>query len=93
VIFVASTDLGSFSGKKQGDPEYERLVTRIHDATLKGGKYLAGPLAWKSTRQGYTFFQGPGETSLLKAGVTSLLHTPAGTEGRKGIAPTEGAEK
>src|SRR5262245_44790203 len=34
VVFVASTDLGSFSGFKQGEPQYEALATRIHDATL-----------------------------------------------------------
>ena len=45
VIFAASTDLSSFSGLKQGDPKYEALVTKIHDATLKSGKKLAGPLA------------------------------------------------
>jgi 2-keto-3-deoxy-L-rhamnonate aldolase RhmA len=31
-IFAASGDLGNFSGYKEGDPEYERLVTEIHDA-------------------------------------------------------------
>ena len=33
VIFAASTDLGNFSGHKQGEPAYETLVTRIKDAT------------------------------------------------------------
>src|SRR4051794_24088743 len=64
VIFAASTDLASFSGMKQGEPGYEALVTKIHDATLKAGKKLAGPLAWRQ-RPGYTFFQGPGETALI----------------------------
>src|SRR3982075_3206563 len=31
VIFAASTDLGNFSGHKQGEKEYESLVTKIHD--------------------------------------------------------------
>src|SRR5258707_337167 len=56
VIFAASTDLGNFSGYKQGDPQYEALVTRIHDVTLRAGLKLGGPLAWK-TRAGFTFFQ------------------------------------
>src|SRR6266849_1796129 len=47
VIFAASTDLGNFSGYKQGDPQYEALVTRIHDVTLKAGRKLGGPQAWK----------------------------------------------
>src|SRR5438105_13875262 len=31
VIFAASTDLGNFSGTKQGEPQYESMVTTIHD--------------------------------------------------------------
>jgi len=92
VIFAASTDLGSFSGHKQGEPEYEALVTRIHDATLKAGKKLAGPLAWK-TREGYSFFQGPGESALIKTGVTATLGNPTVQGPRKGVAAIEGSEK
>jgi 4-hydroxy-2-oxoheptanedioate aldolase len=93
VVFAASTDLSSFSGLKQGDPKYEALVTRIHDATLKAGKVLAGPLAWKSTRKNYLFFQGPGETSLIRAGAKAALTGAAPAGERRGVAPTEGAEK
>jgi 2-keto-3-deoxy-L-rhamnonate aldolase RhmA len=93
VVFVASTDLGSFSGAKQGEPKYEALVTKIHDATLGAKKKLAGPLAWKSTRKDYTFFQGPGETTLIKTGARVELGGTAPTDTKKGIAQTEGAEK
>lgn len=92
VVFAASTDLSSFSGLKQGDPKYEALVTKIHDAVLKHGKKLAGPLAWKD-RHGYTFFQGPGETSLISSGAKVALGNPAGAGPQRGVAPTEGAEK
>src|SRR5215469_3704950 len=34
VIFAASTDLGNFSGTKQGEPQYEAMVTTIHDIVL-----------------------------------------------------------
>lgn len=92
VIFAASSDLSSFTGLKQGDPKYEALVTKIHDVTLKGGKKLAGPLAWRE-RPGYTFFQGPGETSLLRAGARLAL-TGQSLEGeKKGVAIMEGTEK
>jgi 2-keto-3-deoxy-L-rhamnonate aldolase RhmA len=91
VVFVASTDLGSFSGLKQGQPEYEALVTRIKDAVLTHKKILAGPLAWKD-RPGYHFFQGPGETSLLRAGAKAALKGE--NEGApKGVAVIEGTEK
>jgi 2-keto-3-deoxy-L-rhamnonate aldolase RhmA len=93
VVFVASTDLSSFSGLKQGDPQYEALVTKTLNAVTKAGKKVAGPLAWKATRQGYSFFQGPSETSLLRTGVKIELGMGAGSEAKKGIAPTEGAEK
>ncbi|HUS08472.1 MAG TPA: aldolase/citrate lyase family protein [Bryobacteraceae bacterium] len=93
VVFVASTDLGSFSGAKQGDPKYEALVTKIHDATLTAKKKLAGPLAWKSTRKDYTFFQGPTETSLIKTGARIELGGAVPGEAKKGVAPIEGAEK
>lgn len=93
VVFVASTDLSSFSGLKQGDPAYEALVSTIRDATLTAGKKVAGPLAWKSTRKGYAFFQGPSETVLLKSGVKLALGDSPASESKKGVAPTEGSEK
>jgi 2-keto-3-deoxy-L-rhamnonate aldolase RhmA len=72
VVFAASGDLGNFSGKRQGDPEYEALVTRIKDATLKAGKKLGGPQAWKS-REGFSFFQGAAEAQLIRAGAQAAL--------------------
>jgi 2-keto-3-deoxy-L-rhamnonate aldolase RhmA len=72
VIFAASTDLGNFSGHKQGEPAYEALVTRIKDATLARGIKLGGPLAWKD-RPGFSFFQAPGETVLINAGAQVIL--------------------
>lgn len=72
VIFAASTDLGNFSGYKIGDPKYEALVTRIHDVTLKAGIRLGGPLMWKD-RPGFTFFQGPAESALIKSGAKVAL--------------------
>jgi 2-keto-3-deoxy-L-rhamnonate aldolase RhmA len=91
VVFVASTDLSSFSGLKQGDPKYEAIVDQIKNATLAAGKKVAGPLAWKNTRQGYAFFQGPSEASLIRTGVKVELGGGAAPETKKGIAPTEGA--
>jgi 2-keto-3-deoxy-L-rhamnonate aldolase RhmA len=96
VVFAASTDLGSFSGLRQGDPKYEALVTRIKDETLKAGRKVGGPLAWKD-RPGFTFFQGPGETALIRSGAQIALgsgQAPAGRRGgaRSGVAPIEGQE-
>jgi 2-keto-3-deoxy-L-rhamnonate aldolase RhmA len=72
VIFAASVDLGNFSGHKQGDTEYEALVKRVHDVTLQHEIKLGGPQAWNN-RQGFSFFQGPGETQLIRIGAKSNL--------------------
>ena len=73
VVFAASSDLGSFTGLRQGDSGYEALVTRIKDETLGAVRSLGGPLAWKGTREGYTFFQGPAATNLIRTGARVSL--------------------
>jgi 2-keto-3-deoxy-L-rhamnonate aldolase RhmA len=100
VIFAASTDLGNFSGYRQGQPEYESLVTKIHDTVLAHKIFLGGPQAWKGRpeRPGFTFFQGPGETNLIQQGARANLgiapptgRGPAGPG--TGVAPVEGQER
>ncbi|WP_031500567.1 HpcH/HpaI aldolase family protein [Bryobacter aggregatus] len=93
VVFVASSDLSSFSGLKQGDAKYEAMVDTIREATLKAGKKVAGPLAWKSTRKGYAFYQGPSETSLIKTGAKLSLGDSPLSESKRGVAQMEGSEK
>src|SRR3979490_1399087 len=66
VIFAASTDLANFSGHRQGDKEYEALVTRIHDVTLQHRIRLGGPQAWRD-RPGFTLFQDPGDTPVIQS--------------------------
>jgi len=92
VVFVASSDLSSFTGLRQGDAEYEALVSKIRDATLAAGKYVAGPSAWKGTREGYTFFQGPPETALIRSGARLSLEGSAEEGQPRGVAPMEGSE-
>jgi 2-keto-3-deoxy-L-rhamnonate aldolase RhmA len=93
VVFVASTDLASFSGLKQGDPKYESLVTKVLDTTTKAGLKVGGPLAWKNSRKGYAFFQGPTEATLIRCGTrVSLGLQPSGCPSG-GVAATEGSEK
>jgi 4-hydroxy-2-oxoheptanedioate aldolase len=87
VVFAASTDLGSFSGLRQGQPDYEALVTTIHDATLEAGRKLGGPLAWRD-RKDFTFFQAPTETNFVRLGVEAALKAAP-----TGQAPIEGAER
>jgi 4-hydroxy-2-oxoheptanedioate aldolase len=93
VIFAASTDLGNFSGLRQGDAGYESMVKRIHDITLQHGLKLGGPQAWKG-RSGFTFLQAPGEAQILKLGAQANLGAgDKRDQPRSGVAPIEGAEK
>ena len=87
VVFAASTDLYSFSGKRQGEPEYEAMVDRIRDAVLGAGLKLGGPLAWRD-RDGFSFFQAPGVGSLIRRGAQALLEETA-----SGVAEIEGSEE
>jgi hypothetical protein len=68
-------------------------VTRVLDATTKAGLKVGGPVAWKDTRKGYTFFQGAEDTQLLRAGIQASLKGQAESEAPRGIAPLEGAQK
>ena len=92
VVFAASGDLSSFTGLPRDNPQYLSLVNRIRHATLKAGKWLAGPQAWYDW-EGYTFFQGPSESNLIKTGATVTL-TGSAPGGRKneatGDEPTGG---
>ena len=93
VVFVASSDLSSFTGRRQGDPEYEALVTAIEDATLAAGRTLGGPLAWLSSREGYGFFQAPTSTSLIRTGARAVLEAADPCFGiPAGVAPVEGED-
>jgi len=56
-LFAASSDLGNFSGYRQGDPDYERLINIVHDATLKHHIGLCGPSSWYD-RPDFNCFQG-----------------------------------
>ena len=86
VVFVAATDLSSFSGLEQGDQEYEAMAAKVRDETLAAGRKVGGPYAWKN-REGYSFFQAPPAEVLVRRGAKALL-----AEATTGIAKTEGSE-
>jgi len=93
VVFVASSDLGSFTGLRQGHPDYEALVTTVKDATLAAGRTVGGPLSWLSTREGYRFFQAPTSTSLVRSGAQAVLKAADPCFGvPSGVAPVEGED-
>jgi 4-hydroxy-2-oxoheptanedioate aldolase len=50
-IFVGNNDLASFSGFPMDSPEYMQLLNRIHDATVKTGKFFG--CAYSEFAKGY----------------------------------------
>tara|TARA_B110000858_G_scaffold193768_1_gene246938 strand:+ start:38738 stop:39559 length:822 start_codon:yes stop_codon:yes gene_type:complete len=91
IVFAARHDLSSFSGRSEGDPVYEKLISRIKTETMKAGKYLAGPSAWMNSRDGYHFFQGPGTSAIIQAGVRATLEASDPCRFlASGTAPVEG---
>src|SRR5499427_1625519 len=85
-IFAASSDLGNFAGYKQGDPDYEREINIVHDAAIKAGKKLCGPLAWKD-RPDFSCFQAGSELAAIARGAKAELGPLADTQGKPEIGP------
>jgi 2-keto-3-deoxy-L-rhamnonate aldolase RhmA len=71
-IFAASGDLGNFSGYKEGDPQYEALVTEIATAAKEAGVGLCGPLRW-ANRPGYSCFQASTEAANISSGAKAEI--------------------
>jgi 2-keto-3-deoxy-L-rhamnonate aldolase RhmA len=85
-LFAASGDLGNFSGYRQGTPDYERAINIVHDAAIKAGKRLCGPLAWRD-RPDFTCFQAGSETAAIARGVAAELGPLANTQGKPAVGP------
>ena len=85
-VFAASGDLGNFSGFRQGTPDYERAINIVHDAAVKAGVRLCGPLAWRD-RPDFTCFQAGSETAAIARGVTAELGALANTQGKPEVGP------
>ena len=90
-VFAASGDLGNFTGYKQGDPDYERAINIVHDATIKAGKKLCGPFAWKD-RPDFTCFQAGNERAAIARGVREELGELANTQGKAEVGPFASAK-
>jgi 2-keto-3-deoxy-L-rhamnonate aldolase RhmA len=67
-VLAANTDLGNFSGFEDTSPEYQALITRIHDAVLKAGKFVGathipeGPTARQDAAD-FRMFQNPPQSN------------------------------
>jgi 2-keto-3-deoxy-L-rhamnonate aldolase RhmA len=85
-IFAASGDLANHTGYRQGDPDYERNINIVHDAAIKAGIRLCGPLAWRD-RPDYTCFQAGSETAAIANGVKADLGPLANTQPVPEVGP------
>jgi 2-keto-3-deoxy-L-rhamnonate aldolase RhmA len=90
-LFAASGDLGNFSGFQQGTPDYERAINIVHDATIKAGKRLCGPLAWRD-RPDFTCFQAGSETAAIARGVKDELGPLFNTQPKPEVGPWAAAK-
>ena len=85
-VFAASGDLGNFSGFRQGSPDYERAINIVHDAAIKAGVRLCGPIAWRD-RPDFTCFQAGSETAAIARGVAAELGPLANTQAKPDVGP------
>jgi 2-keto-3-deoxy-L-rhamnonate aldolase RhmA len=85
-IFAASSDLGNFSGYRQGDPDYERAINIVHDAAVKAGVKLCGPWAWRE-RPDFTCFQAGNEMAAIARGAKVELGEYADTQAKPEVGP------
>jgi 2-keto-3-deoxy-L-rhamnonate aldolase RhmA len=88
-VFAASGDLGNFTGYRQGTPDYERAINIVHDAAIKAGVRLCGPLAWRD-RPDFTCFQAGSEVAAIDRGVKAELGALANTQARPESGPFAG---
>jgi 2-keto-3-deoxy-L-rhamnonate aldolase RhmA len=91
-VFAASGDLGNFSGYRQATPDYERAINIVHDAAIKAGVRLCGPIAWRD-RPDFTCFQAGSETAAIARGVAAELGPLANTQAKPEVGPFAEASK
>ena len=69
-----------------GTPDYERAINIVHDAAIKAGKRLCGPIAWRD-RPDFTCFQAGSETAAIARGVAAELGNLANMQVKPEIGP------
>jgi len=85
-LFAASGDLGNFTGYARDTPDYERAVNIVHDAAIKAGVRLCGPLAWRD-RPDFTCFQAGSELVAIARGAAADLGSLANTQAVPEVGP------
>ncbi len=86
-LFAASGDLGNFSGFRQGDAEYEALVTEVEIAAQEAGIHACGPLRW-ADRPAFTCFQAGTEAANIRRGAQAEIQLAQERFGSTGAGGT-----
>ena len=90
VVIIGNNDLSSFSGYAQSSPEYQAMVTKIHDDTLRAGKIFGQANAMYAT--GHPLSK---DAKFFQNGPSNDGWTPPGRGGGRGAnanAPPPGEE-
>ena len=79
VVIIGNNDLASFSGFAQTSPEYQAMVTKVHDDTLKAGKIFGQANATYAT--GHPLSK---DAKFFQNGPSNDGYTPPGRGGGRG---------
>ncbi len=82
VVIIGNNDLASFSGYAQSSPEYQAMVTKIHDDTLRAGKIFGQANAMYAT--GHPLSK---DAKFFQNGPSNDGYTPPGRGGGPGRGP------
>jgi 2-keto-3-deoxy-L-rhamnonate aldolase RhmA len=81
VVIIGNNDLSSFSGYKQGSPEYEALMKKVHDDVLRAGKIFGQASAMYATGNPLS-----ADAKFFQNGKSNDGYVPPGRGGR-GVNP------
>src|SRR5579872_6082955 len=79
VVIIGNNDLSSFSGYKQGSPEYEALMKKVHDDVLRAGKIFGQANAMYATGHALS-----ADAKFFQNGKSNDGYVPQGRGGRGG---------
>ena len=77
VVIIGNNDLSSFSGFKQGSPEYEALMKKVHDDVLRAGKIFGQANAMYSSGHALS-----SDARFFQNGKSNDGYVPKGRGGR-----------
>jgi 4-hydroxy-2-oxoheptanedioate aldolase len=86
VVIIGNNDLASFSGFAQNTPEYQAMMTKVHDDVLRAGKIFGQANAMYATGNPLS-----KDARFFQNGPSNDGYTPPGRGGRGGRGPNPNA--